>query len=358
MKTIKILKRIWDIFAPYRWYIVGALMLLLCQQAISTIIALILGYIVTAVTKNDTHTFMLVLGVWAALLCIRSLISYIREQIEVRYIDYDLPRHMSRVSMEKFFSISMGQHHLGHSVIKRSVISKGEAAIVGMVYMSIYDLIPTAFMVLLPIAFLMFKAPIVGLAVLLAITCFLVYTIKYNLGFVPRLRKLDTSSNLVSKKQGEMIQNADVVFVNAQEERVRGECDEENAKQSNMSKPVWTSYLNWFYGGQWFITLSQAACIALAGYLTYKGEITAGMFVTIYMWIASALGTMSNISNVQRNLAKNMAPVAKYFRFLDYQPDIVMPTNPIPIEHLRGRIEFRHVGFTYRSRTEKDDTER
>jgi ATP-binding cassette subfamily B protein len=355
VKTIKILKRIWGLCAPYHWYIIGALALLLSQQTIVAVVPLIFGHIVTAVTKGDMHTFVLAISAWAVLACIRSGISYVREHIEIRKVDFDIMRHLSRVSMEKFFSISMGQHHLGHSVIKRNVISKGEAAIAGMVFMSIYDLIPTTFMILLPLGFLLVKAPVIGLCVLGAITCFLVYTFRYNMSFVPRLRQLDTSSNLVSKKQGEMIQNADVVFVNAQEERVRGECDEENAKQSNQSKPVWTSYLGWFYGGQWFISLSQAACIALAGYLTYKGEITTGMFVTIYMWIASALGTMSNISNVQRNLAKNMAPVGKYFKFLDYQPDIVMPSHPVPIEHFKGRIEFRHVNFTYRSRTEKDD---
>ena len=31
-----------------------------------------------------------------------------------------------------------------------------------------------------------------------------------------------------------------------------------------------------------------------------------------------------------------------------------MPVNPVPIENLRGRIEFRHINFTYRSRVDKD----
>jgi ABC-type multidrug transport system fused ATPase/permease subunit len=256
--------------------------------------------------------------------------------------------------MEKFFSISMGQHHIGHSAIKRSVISKGEASVSGIVFMGIYEIVPTLFMILLPLGFLLIKVPLVGLCVLVAIICFCVYTIRYNSLFIPKIRKLDTLSNIVSKKQSEVIQNADVVFVNAQEERVRRECDEENGKQGLQGKPLWISYLTWFYGGQWFITLSQAGCTALGGYLAYKGEITSGMFVTLLMWIGSSLGTINNISHMQRNLAKNMAPLIKYFRFLDYVQDIVIPERPVRIENLLGRIEFRHVDFTYRSRVDKD----
>jgi len=354
VNKLQTLKRAWGLCAPYHRYIIGILTFILAQQAINAVFPMILGTIVTAVTKSDIRTFFVAIGIWAILGCLRPGINFIRERFEVHKLDYELSRYLSRVSMEKFFSISMGQHHAGHSVIKRSIISKGEAALAGVMYMSIYDLVPTVLMILLPLGFLLAKTPIVGILVLVAIVCFLVYTLKYNSLFIPKLRKLDTLSNKVSKKQSEVIQNADVVFVNAQEERVRRECDEENATQGTQGKPVWISYLNWFYGGQWFIALSQVGCVAVSGYLAYRGIISSGLFVTLAMWIGSALGTLTNISNVQRNLAKNLAPVGKYFKFLDYQPDIMMPENPIPIEHLRGRIEFRHVSFTYRSRTEKD----
>ncbi len=354
MKKLQTLKRIWGICAPYRWYITGILAFLLVHQAVSATFPVILGSIVTAVTKSDMRAFMMAICVWVALGCARTGVIYFRERFEIRNLDFELSRYLSRISMEKFFSISMGQHHIGHSVIKRSVISKGEAAVTGTVYMGIYDLVPTILMILIPLTLLVIKAPIIGICVLCAIVCFSVYTFKYNLLFIPKLRALDTLSNTVSKKQGEVIQNADVVYVNVQEERVRRECDEENAKQGIKGKPVWLSYITWFHGGQWFISLSIAACIAVSGYLAYKGEITSGAFVTLFMWISSALGTLTNISHVQRNFAKNFAPVGKYFRFLDYEPDIVIPSRPVPIEYLKGRIEFRHVSFTYRSRTDKD----
>lgn len=328
--------------------------MMLVWQSVASLQPIFLGRIVTAVTKQDKHLFVIAVLIWLGLALGRAAIFYSKEWFEIRKFEFDLPRHMSRISMEKFFSISMGQHHLGHSVIKRNVISKGEAAVMGIVFQAVYELVPTGLMILLPTVLLIINAWQVGLCALLAIAVFTSYTVFYNTRFVPRIRSLDTLSNKIGKKHGEVIANADVVYVNAQEDRVRAECDAENAKNSVEGIPMWCSYINWFYVGQWAIWICQASCMAVAGHLAFNGKIETGMFVTISWWIMSAIGTLTNISHIQRNLAKNIGPMVKYFRFLDYEPDIVMPAKPVLIEHLHGRIEFRHVSFTYRSRTDKD----
>jgi len=60
------------------------------------------------------------------------------------------------------------------------------------------------------------------------------------------------------------------------------------------------------------------------------------------------------VNNIQRNLTKNLAPLLKYFRFLDYESDIVISPHPILLGRIQGKIEFRDVSFTYRARTSKD----
>jgi len=327
---------------------------MLVWQSIASAMPILLGRIVTAVTARDRRLFIVAILTWLGLALSRALVFYSKERFEIKKIEFDLSRHMSRLSMKKFFSISMGQHHIGHSMIKRSVISKGEAAVSGIVYQSVYELVPTVFMIILPAILLLVNAWQVGVCALIAIAIFASYTIYYNSRFVGRIRALDTLSNRITKKHGEVIANADVVYVNAQEERVKSECDMENAKQGTEGIPMWISYIDWFYVGQGTIWIFQASCMAVSGYLAFESKITTGMFVTTSWWIMSALGTLTNISHIQRNLAKNIGPTIKYFRFLDYEPDIVMPAKPVPIEYLQGRIEFRHVSFTYHSRTDKD----
>lgn len=354
MNKLKYLARVWSLCKPYHRCILTSLALLIAWQSVAAAMPYLLGRIVTAVTGRDLRLFKVTVIAWLGLALLRSVIYYLKERFELKNMDFELTRHMSRISMGKFFSISMGQHHVGHSVIKRSVIAKGEASISGTIYQSVYELIPTTFMIFLPICLLLINAWQVGACALVAIVVFASYTIYYNTRFVPRIRSLDTLSNQIMKKHGEIINNADVVYVNAQEERVKLECDAENARHGAQGVPMWIAYINWFYTGQWTISFFQALCMVVSGYLAFKGKLSAGMFVTVSMWIMNALGTLSNISHIQRNLAKNIGPMIKYFRFLDYEPDIVMPVKPVPIENLRGRIEFRHVSFTYRSRADKD----
>jgi len=354
VKKLKYLGRVWALCSPYHRYILTSLTIMLVWQSIASAMPILLGRIVTAVTSHDAHLFTVAVLTWLGLAMSRAVVFYGKEWFEIQKLEYDLSRHMSRISMEKFFSISMGQHHLGHSIIKKDVIRKGEAAVSGIIYQGVYELVPTMLMILLPTALLFINAWQVGLCALIAIVIFVTYTIYYNSRFVPRIRSLDTLSNQIGKKHGEVISNAEVVYVNAQEERVKAECDAENARQGTEGIPMWISYINWFYIGQGTIWLFQASCMAVSGYLAFNGKMTTGMFVTTSWWIMSALGTLTNISHIQRNLAKNIGPTIKYFRFLDYEPDIVMPIKPVPIEYLQGRIEFRHVSFTYRSRTDKD----
>ncbi len=357
MNKIGTAKRIWGICAPFHRHLVGSLGIVLAHQAVNSIFPLIMGLMVTAVVEKQYTTLIWSILVWSILITARTGVGYFRDFYEIRYLSYDFPRHLSQISMEKFFNVSMGQHHLGHSLIKSSVVRKGEAAISGTVNSVIYELLPLIFMITLPLAFMIVKVPVVGLSVSVTIIIFIWYSYRFNKFFVTKLCGLDTLANTVSKKHGEVIQNADVVYVNAQEERVKIECDDGNVLQGVQGKPVWLSYVAWFFGGLWFTQLSQVVCIAISAYLAYQGRISSGTFVALFMWIGTSLGMLWNISNMQRNMAKNMAPISKYFKFLDYEPDILMPKNPVPIEHLRGRIEFRHVSFTYRSRATMDDLE-
>lgn len=355
MKKTQIIRRIWDLCQPFHVPVIISLTFLVLYQAIAAVVPILFGSIVNAVTTNNTNAFMWGVGGLFILTIARSGTSFFREHFEIKSIDYEMSRFLSDVSMKKYFSISMGQHHLGHSLIKQSVISKGETAVTGMLFMSIYDLMPTLLMVLIPILFLLINVPLVGVATIVVLAIYIVFTLYYNSKFLSRINSLDTLYNKAYKQRGEVLQNAEVVYVNAQEERVSREIDANNLSMGFIGVPLWKSYINWFYSAQWFSLLSQALCVALSGYFAYRGTISSGMFVTTYLWISSALGTMTTISNIQRNLTKNIAPVVKYFRFLDYVPNISVPEHPSSMDQFRGRIEFKDVNFTYRSRSDKDE---
>ncbi len=354
MNKIKSLMRVWGLCKPYQRYILITMVFIFIGQAMVTIQPIMFGRIVSSVTEQDKHMFLFALLGWIGLAMCKAFVFYVKEHFELKKFEFELPRHLSRISMRKFFSISMGQHSLGHSVIKRNVISKGEAASMGTVFQIVYEIVPIMLSILLPTIFLFVNVWQVGVCVLGAIIIFTTYTLTYNKRFVPKMRSLDTLYNKIGKKQGEFVTNVDVVYANAQEDHAREETDLWNAKSGSEGVSMWSSYLNWFYVGQWSIWLFMGCAIAVAGWLAFKGQLGTGMFVTVIWWISAALNIVTNISHIQRNLVKNIGPIIKYFKFLDYEPDISVPKNPKPLDNLQGKISFLNVSFAYSKRTDRD----
>lgn len=354
MNKIKMFKRALSLIAPFHKKIAFFCFLILISQLISAAAPIFYGKTVNAVTTLDQHAFMgsiIILGViWA----LRSIVMLAREQYEIHNFDYEVGRHLSKISMEKFFTISMGQHHLGHSAIKRSILNKGESAISSTLWTTIYTIIPNFLLMTLPLFFLAQAAWPVALILLVAITIYIVYSFHYHDVLFPRFRKMETANNAIGQKHSEIIENADVVITNAQEARMRTEHDTEVGDNSKLYRHLWAPYSFWYYGGQLFITITQITAIAYAGYMTFTGKINPGLFITIVLWIQQSTGVLSNIGDVQRNIARNIAPIVKYFTFLDFQPDITIPAHPTPLKNITGTIEFRDVSFSYEARTTKD----
>ncbi len=352
MKKTNIIKRIWTLCSPFHWYIAGILILLAIQQIIVVAFPFIIGKMITSVVDGNKNVFVIFLSIWIMLAIARIIFMYIREKLEVRHFDYALSRHLSAVSLKKYFEISMGEHHIGHSLIKRSVVSKGEQGVSQMVTMTIYEIIPISLTIILPLVFIFVNAPLVGVVSVVAIIIFCVYTLWYNKKFVSQLREHDTTSNEVGKKRGEIISNADTVYVHSQEYRVQKESNDAEGALGTLGKSIWIPYIGWYHSGQIFLTIIQAACLGFTGYLTYSSQLGAGMFVSMTMWIGASLSTLGSISHIQRNITKQIAPLKKYFGFLDYETDIRVKDNPVDIGDMKGNITFDDVHFTYQPRTE------
>ena len=354
MNKQQLIRRIWGFCIPFRKQFKYLLVLIAAQQILSAIYPILLGRLVGSISAHDSKVFYVTCIVWGILAIARPYVGRIRELYDISTFDYAFARHLSKISTKKYFEISIGQHSLGHSIIKRNVMKKGEAGIIGLTNLALYELIPVILAIGIPLILLLIYVPIVGGAVILFMIIFSIYTVRYNRRSMHGIRELDTYDNLMNKRQGELIDHAPVVQIFAQERRIRDEFDGDHAERSYRGLSVWIPYINCFYGGQYLITGSSVACVGLAGYFALNGSISIGTFVTAASWIAASLGTLTNISNLQRNLSKNMAPISKYFGFLDYKLDITVPDNPIHLPDLQGHITFCDVTYSYDARS-KDD---
>ena len=358
MKTWTIqgfLARLWDYYKPFRSVIFVVLSLILIKQIIGTTFPLIYGKSLDAILKKEIGLFAVLVGTWFSLRLFTMLMNKSRESYELRHLDFVIPRIITRRTLEKIFSFSLGQHVSENSGIKRSVISRGEHAIRGLAMMIVYDVIPLAFQSLIPLAFLAFMAPELALLMSIGIACFVWYTIWYSRKLMPNFRRINRMDNIVSKVSGEFISNAEVVLTNARADKAVSVTDTRYGEFADESKTTWLRFLKYFYAGQLIHIATHFAVIMISGYLAYRGTYTYGLFVTIIGWSGSALGELANISHIQRHMVTMYTSILRFFDLIDLEPDVKLCEHPVRPFRYSGRIEFKDVMFTYPSRKQKPD---
>lgn len=349
------LMRLWDYYKPFRFVIGIVVGLILFKQTIYTVFPLIYGKSLDAILRKDIGLFVVLVGAWFSLRLFTMFMNKSREAFELRNLDFTVPRIITRRTLEKLFSFSVGQHVSENSGIKRSVIARGEHGIRGLAMMIIYDVIPLAFQSLIPLAFLAFLAPELALLMSVGIACFVCYTIWYSKKMMPDFRRINRMDNIVSKVSGEFISNAEVVLTSARADKAISVTDIRYGEFAEVSKRTWLRFLKYFYIGQLIHTATHFAVIMISGYLAYRGTYSYGLFVTIIGWSGSALGELANISHLQRNIVVMYTSILRFFDLIDMEPDVKMPANPIKPFRFDGRIEFKDVVFTYPSREPKPD---
>jgi len=85
----------------------------------------------------------------------------------------------------------------------------------------------------------------------------------------------------------------------------------------------------------------------------YQGAVTFGTLVLFIEYSRRFFRPISDLTDKYNILQSAMASSERIFLLLDQQPEITNPIHPIPIDRLRGEIEFRHVWFAYKKNNDQ-----
>jgi ABC-type multidrug transport system fused ATPase/permease subunit len=357
MKKTILFKRIWILSKPFHKQLLVVIFLMSAQVGLMSVFPIAFGHLIDGITQKISQEVVLGIGLWIFVALLRTVIGYAREYFETNHLESQFTTYLQGISLKKFFGISIGEHNMGHSIIKQNVMRKGESAVGGFVRIFVYDVLPILVQVVVPMILILHYAPLIGAVVVVATAIFVVFSLKYNIKFIPSFRMLDTNENKTSKQRGEFVTHVQTVQVNAQEPRAQNESRNSFVTYSKDVMNIWTKYFNWFYGGQMFINFSQMVTLCMLAYMTFVGKLPISSFVAIYMWLGHVLGSLNSISNIQRNLAGVIAPIIKYFGFLDYVSNVSVPKNPVKLDKFKGTIVFENVSYTYNERGDSSESE-
>ncbi len=98
---------------------------------------------------------------------------------------------------------------------------------------------------------------------------------------------------------------------------------------------------------RFFSNLGYVAVAILGGYLTIQNKLTIGEIQAFIQYLRSFQQPLMQVANIANILQQTAAAAERVFEFLnedEIEPDTA---NAVHLEHVRGKVEFRHVWFGY-----------
>lgn len=189
----------------------------------------------------------------------------------------------------------------------------------------------------------------ISLAILTALvlpiaSIFVMMVMKHSQKYFQRQQKFLGS---VDGQVEEMLSGHNVVKAFNAEEKLIGEFKEENKK---LYESGWKSQ---FFSGLMhpimnFIGNLNYAIIAIVGaYYCAKGKITVGEIQSFIQYSKNFTQPIAQLAQVMNQIQSMIAAAERIFEFLEEVEEEDNGTLQIPMEKIKGNIEFQHVRFGY-----------
>ncbi len=93
--------------------------------------------------------------------------------------------------------------------------------------------------------------------------------------------------------------------------------------------------------------LGYVAVVVVGGYLTVRNAITVGDIQAFIQYVRSFNQPLMQLANITNVLQQTAAAAERVFEFLEEPEEVKETENPVQLDALQGRVEFRNVSFGY-----------
>ncbi len=357
MNIRQFVRKAWEIYAPFRGKMAIVFIFIAISQALMLVAPYFQGMLIDCLIQRApmSKTYLIMGLALAAFILQNVFIGYYREVFEIKNLDFAIPEHANRKTMEKILSLSVGQHITQNSAIKESIVLKGQHSLTALAYTLMYEVLPIVVQVVFMVGALLWMSWALGLVVIVGMALFVSAIIVGNMKIQKPLKKVEKMYHNNSRLRGEIYRNVELVLVNSQEKRAIHESDADLHRVHLESQSIWLKFVKWAFARNIIVGLTRFAVMAIGIYYVYNGVYTPGYLVIFWSWSSNALAQVGMVSNLQRRIVDMYAYVKRYFRLLDLEPSVKVIANPVRPDKFMGRIEFKNVTFEYPSRDKDPD---
>ncbi len=348
-----------EIYRPFTGVVVAILLLTFLQEGLNLIGPYIYGKIVDGIVQGREimELIKLCLIALSVFLINDIVLRYYQDRIEIQKFDFDIPRAVAVKTLDRIFNFSIGQHENQNSGVKKSIIDRGQNALVEMASSLIYQIIPTALQVIVTVVALSIIAPVLGLIIFIGVLAFVLISLYSNKILGADLKKVQDMYVESDKKQSEFLRNISLIKANAKEKEVVGEYDDNYMAINQFGKRVWLRFIKFVRARSFISDITRIAVLVAGIYLVYQKVYTPGFLVIFFSWSANTFDRINSLSFIHRRVTQLSASIKNYFLLLNIESDVKEADSPIAIKGLKGKIEYKDVSFRYPPREDISENE-
>jgi len=347
MNTYKVIKRILPIFRPFRTSLIIVFVIISIVTATDLLYNFVLGKIVDSFTlQNSAVLFWMTFLVFSYLF--QSVLERIQTIYEIRSFNFELNHHVTNVSLQKTFNLSLGQIKKEHSGFKQSLLNKGKNAISNVLQMFIYDLLPLLVRITLSfIGIILIDSSFAPVLIIFAVL-YISLNLYINSLMPEHMKRLTEKYVTIEKNLSDTLRNLFFVKFSNQQARSLSQLKVMQDDHVRDGRDVWTSYnIKTFFASD----LLSIVLFAVVIYMLYTkiiiGTLTVGSFIPITAWMFTFIYSLMRFRRIQRRSAEAIIDIERMFEMLDQKSDLKISDNPRPISVFEDTISFEQVAFDY-----------
>ncbi|MBM4765085.1 ABC transporter ATP-binding protein [Bacillus sp. B15-48] len=339
---------------PYRWQILGTILIGILKFAIPLLIPLLIKYVIDDVVQNDaltsadkTSQLLTVMGIMIVIFVIvRPPIEYYRQyfaQWTANKILYDIRdklfTHLQKLSFKYYSNTRAGE------VISRVINDVEQTK--NFVVTGLMNLWLDVATIIIAVA-IMFTMDVPLTFVSLILFPLYAFSVRYFFGNLRRLTRVRSQALAgVQSYLHERVAGISLVKSFALEDYEQKQFDKQNRNflQKAVDHTRWNAKA--FAVVNTITDVAPLIVIGYAGYQAVQGEITIGTMIAFISYIDKLYNPLRRLVNSSTTLTQSIASMDRVFELIDEKYDIKNQPDAVELKNVKGNIKFENVSFAY-----------
>jgi ATP-binding cassette subfamily B protein len=349
--SLAVIRRVVGFARPYRWWILGMLLVTLATTGLSLLTPLILRNLIDQVLPaRDVHRLIWLILAMLAIPLVNGGLNVLLRQLNARVgegVVFDLRArlfsHLQRMSLRFFTHTKVGElmSRLNNDVV-------GAQNAISNTFVNIITSLIQAIVLIAVMSALEWRLTLISIAIL---PFFLIAarSLGRRLREIARIQ-LDFNAKM-NAVMNELLNIGGVLLV-----KLFGRTAQEDERFKERAGAVRDAGVRRAVTGTLFFTsvgllsaIGVALVYGIGGYLVMQNALTIGTIVALGAYLGSLYGALQSLANAPVDFATSMVSFERVFEVIDLPTEIAEKADAEELRGVKGVLEFEDVSFHYES---------